>query len=101
MVDAIRAGGRAVHFVRYLPDQRSAVYRRTADASHARLTVANVPANISDRAVEIVVNLVVFAAPFGVRCVIDYARLNEGRLIVLFASRANTMVRPSSNSHGT
>jgi hypothetical protein len=99
MVDAVRAGGRAVHFVRYLPDQRSAVYRRTADPSHARLTVANVPANISDRAVEIVVNLVVFAAPFGVRCVIDYSRLNRNRLTVLFASRANSIVLPGNNSH--
>jgi len=44
---------RNVHFVLYLPDQTSAFYRRTADASHAALTIANVPADISDRVVQI------------------------------------------------
>ena len=32
---------RSVHFVLYLPDQSSAIYRRTTDASHAALTVAD------------------------------------------------------------
>ena len=61
------------------------MYRRTADPSHASLTIACVPMNVSDRAVEIAVNLTVFAAPFGVRHVVDYAEIGRNRLVYLFA----------------
>jgi hypothetical protein len=76
---------RTLHFVRYLPDRTSSVYRRTADPSHATLTVGCVPAGVSDRAVEIAVNLTVFAGPFGVRHVVHYAEIGRNRLVYLFA----------------
>ena len=76
--------GRTLHFVRYLPDRTASVYRRTADASHASLTIGCVPTTVSDRAVEIAVNLTVFAAPFGVRHVVHYAEIGRNRLVYLF-----------------
>jgi len=96
MAEAARSNARTVHFVRYLPDQRTAVYRRTADPSHARLSVTNVPANISDRAVEIVVNLTVAAAPFGMRSEIDYGRLRKNQAVILFPSWLGNIVRPGT-----
>ena len=77
--------GRTLHFVRYLPDRTSSVYRHTADPSHAALTVGCVPASVSDRSVEIAVNLTVFAGPFGVRHVVHYAEIGRNRLVYLFA----------------
>ncbi|MET0442003.1 MAG: hypothetical protein ABWY07_00125 [Burkholderiales bacterium] len=77
--------GRTLHFVRYLPDRMSSVYRRTADPSHAVLTVGWIPAHVSDRSVEIAVNLTVFAGPFGVRNVVHYAEIGRNRLVYLFA----------------
>ena len=85
MFDTARSH-RTVHFVRYLPDRLSAVYRRTHDVSHAALTVVRVPAHVSDRAVEIAANLTIFAAPFGVRYIVDYARIGRNRFIYLFPS---------------
>ena len=76
--------GRTLHFVRYLPDRTSSIYRRTADPSHAALTVGCVPASVSDRSVEIAVNLTVFAGPFGVRHVVHYAEIGRNRLVYLF-----------------
>jgi hypothetical protein len=77
--------GRTLHFVRYLPDRTSSVYRRTADPAHAALTVRCVPSDVSDRSVEIAVNLTVFAGPFGVRHVVHYAEIGRNRLVYLFA----------------
>jgi hypothetical protein len=75
---------RTIHFVMYLPDQKSAMYRRTADVSHAVLTVANVPPNVSDRAVELSVNLTNIAFPFRTSRVVDYTRLGKGRFVNLY-----------------
>ena len=75
---------RTIHFVMYLPDQRSAIYRRTADPSHAVLTVANVPPNVSDRAVELIVNLTKIAFPFRASRVVDYVQLGKGRFVNLY-----------------
>ena len=75
---------RTIHFVMYLPDQKSAMYRRTADVSHAVLTVANVPPNVSDRAVELSVNLTKIAFPFRTSRVVDYTRLGKGRFVNLY-----------------
>jgi hypothetical protein len=83
MLDAAH-GCRNLHFVRYLPDRVSAVYRRTADASHAALTVVGVPGNVTDRAVEIAANLTVFVAPFGVRYVVDYSEIGRNRIVNLY-----------------
>jgi len=77
--------GRTLHFVRYLPDRTSSVYRRTADPSHAALSVGCVPATVSDRSVEIAVNLTVFAGPFGIRHVVHYAEIGRNRVVYLFA----------------
>lgn len=79
------AAGRTLHFVRYLPDRATAVFRRTADVSHATLTVAGIPPAVSDRAVEIAVNLTVFAAPFGLRHIVRYADIGKNRFVYLFA----------------
>jgi hypothetical protein len=92
MVDPAR-GSRTVHFVRYLPDRMSAVYRRTADASHATLSIERVPAHVSDRAVEIAANLTIFAVPFGVRYVVDYSEMGANQLIYLFPRRRISRVR--------
>ena len=75
---------RNVHFVLYLPDQTSAFYRRTADASHAALTIANVPADISDRVVEIAANLTAIAVPSGTPAIIDFAQLGKDRTVNLY-----------------
>jgi hypothetical protein len=75
---------RTIHFVMYLPDQKTAMYRRTADVSHAVLTVANVPPNVSDRAVEFSVNLTKIASPFRTSRVIDYMQLGKGRFVNLY-----------------
>jgi hypothetical protein len=84
-MSAASAVGRTLHFVRYLPDRTSAVYRRTADTSHAALTIVQIPATISDRAVEIAANLTVFAGPFGRRHVVRYADIGKNRFVYLFA----------------
>ena len=81
---SLRKKTRRVHFVRYLPDQQTALYRRTADSSHAALTVANVPANVSDRKVEIVANLTKLTTRFGIASVVDYAQLGMGRFVDLY-----------------
>jgi len=75
---------RSVHFVLCLPDQMTAFYRRTADASHAALTIANVPAHISDRAVEIAANLTAIAVPSGTPAIVDFARLGKNRTVNLY-----------------
>ena len=75
---------RNVHFVLYLPDQASAFYRHTADASHAVLTIANVPADISDRAVEIAANLTAIAVPSGTPAIVDFAQLGKDRTVNLY-----------------
>ena len=75
---------RTIHFVMYLPDQKSAIYRRTADGSHAFLTVTNVPANVSDRTVELAVHLTTIASPFRVPRVVDYVRLGKDRFVNLY-----------------
>ena len=79
------ATGRTLHFVRYLPDRTCAVYRRTAEPSHAALTIEQIPATISDRAVEIAANLTVFAGPFGLRLVVRYKDIGKNRFVYLFA----------------
>ena len=60
------------------------MYRRTADASHAVLTVANVPASVSDRTVELSVNLTKIASPFRTPRVVDYVQLGKGRFVNLY-----------------
>ena len=75
---------RTIHFVMYLPDQKSAMYRRTADVSHAVLTVENVPPNVSDRAVELSVNLTKIVFPFRTSRVVDYMQLGKGRFVNLY-----------------
>jgi hypothetical protein len=67
---------RTVHFVLYLPDQGFAIYRRTAAGSRAALVVTNVPADVSDRAVEIAANLTAIAVPSGMP---RYRRLRAAR----------------------
>ncbi|HEY3178047.1 MAG TPA: hypothetical protein VGL25_04130 [Casimicrobiaceae bacterium] len=84
MVNAARAATRTVHFVLYLPDRTIAVYRRTANHLHAALTVTNVPADVSDRAVEIAANLTAIATPFPRPCVVDYTQLGAGRVVNLY-----------------
>src|SRR5438270_659332 len=79
-----RSRMRIVHFVLFLPDRTTAIYKRTADRSHAVLAVANVPPGISDRAVEIAVNLTAIARPFRQRCTVDYAQLGAGRVVNLY-----------------
>ena len=85
IMPATRILSRTLHFVRYLPDRSSCVYRRTADQSHATLTVHGIPASVSDRAVEIAVNLTVFAAPFGRRHTVAYTDIGANRFVYLFA----------------
>ena len=75
---------RSVHFVLYLPDQNSAIYRRTADASHAALTITNVPADVTDRVVEIVANLTAIAVPSGTPALVDFAQLGKDRTVNLY-----------------
>jgi hypothetical protein len=75
---------RSVHFVLYLPDQSSAIYRRTADASHAALTIANVPADVTDRVVEIAANLTAIAVPSGTPAIVDFAQLGKDRTVNLY-----------------
>jgi len=79
-----RSRMRIVHFVLFLPDRTTAIYKRTADRSHAVLAVANVPPGTSDRAVEIAVNLTAIARPFRQRCTVDYAQLGAGRVVNLY-----------------
>lgn len=76
---------RTLHFVRYLPDRNTSVYRRTSLASHAALTVVCVPASVPDRTVEIMSNLTVFAGPFGVRHVVHYSEIGRNRVVYLFS----------------
>jgi hypothetical protein len=75
---------RSVHFVLYLPDQNFAIYRRTADASHAALTITNVPADVTDRVVEIVANLTAIAVPSGTPALVDFAQLGKDRTVNLY-----------------
>jgi hypothetical protein len=70
--------------VLYLPDQSSAIYRRTADASHAALTIANVPAEVTDRIVEIAANLTAIAVPSGTPAIVDFAQLGKDRTVNLY-----------------
>src|SRR5437879_10310434 len=83
---------RTIHFVMYLPDQKSAMYRRTADVSHAVLTVANVPPNVSDRAVELSVNLTKIAFPFRTSRVVDYTRHGKGRYVNLYCRQGEAPI---------
>ena len=76
---------RLLHFVRYLPDRHTAVYRKTAEKAHAALTVLCVPATVPDRTVEIMANLTVFAGPFGVRHVVHYSEIGRNRVVYLFS----------------
>jgi hypothetical protein len=75
---------RTVHFVLYLPDQGFAIYRRTAAGSRAPLVVTNVPADVSDRAVEIAANLTAIAVPSGMPAIVDFAQLGKGRTVNLY-----------------
>jgi hypothetical protein len=75
---------RTVHLVLYLPNRTAAVYRRTADRSHAALTVTKIPADVTDRAVEIAANLTSITSPSGRPCIVDYAQLGKDRFVNLF-----------------
>ncbi len=76
---------RTLHFVRYLPDRNTSMYRRTADNSHAALTILCVPVGVPDRTVEIMANLTIFAGPFGVRHVVHYSEIGRNRVVYLFS----------------
>ena len=77
-------GTRAVHLVLYLPDRTAAVYRRTADSSHAALTVTKIPEDVTDRTVEIAANLTSITSPSGIHCFVDYAQLGKDRFVNLY-----------------
>ena len=74
---------RCLHFVLYLPDRRTAIYRRTADLSHASLTIENIPANVSDRVVEVAANLAGIPLDIDVHRTVDYAEFVKRRLVTL------------------
>jgi hypothetical protein len=75
---------RTLHFVLYLPDRRTAIYRRTAEVSHAALTIENIPVEVSDRVVEVAANLAATAMESaGGRIVIEYAEFVKRRFVTL------------------
>ena len=72
---------RTLHFVLYLPDRKTAIYRRTADIEHAALTIRNIPANVSDRVVEVAVNLASIRMEFGAQRSVEYAEFVKRRFV--------------------
>jgi hypothetical protein len=74
---------RSLHFVLYLPDRKTAIYRRTADRSHATLTIENIPANVSDRVVEVAANLAGIPLQTDEHRTLDYAEFVKRRFVTL------------------